>query len=59
MKKTVVIIGAGIAGLSVGCYLQMNGFSTQIYEQHNLPGGCSTAWNRNGYHIGGSIHGLV
>jgi phytoene dehydrogenase-like protein len=59
MVKTVVIIGAGIAGLSVGCYLQMNGFSTQIYEKHNLPGGCSTSWNRKGYHIGGSIHGLV
>lgn len=59
MRKTVVIIGAGIAGLSAGCYLQMNGFSTQIYEQHNIPGGCATSWNRKGYHIGGSIHGLV
>ncbi|UCG01975.1 MAG: NAD(P)/FAD-dependent oxidoreductase [Candidatus Heimdallarchaeota archaeon] len=59
MVKTVIIIGAGIAGLSVGCYLQMNGFSTQIYEQHNIPGGCATSWNRKGYHIGGSIHGLV
>ncbi|MFX0174342.1 MAG: phytoene desaturase family protein [Candidatus Hodarchaeota archaeon] len=59
MGKTVVIIGAGIAGLSVGCYLQMNGFSTRIYEQHNLPGGCSTSWKRQGYNIGGSIHGLV
>jgi phytoene dehydrogenase-like protein len=59
MAKTAVIMGAGIAGLSVGCYLQMNGFSTQIYEQHNLPGGCSTSWNRKEYTIGGAIHGLV
>ncbi|UCE14821.1 MAG: NAD(P)/FAD-dependent oxidoreductase, partial [Candidatus Heimdallarchaeota archaeon] len=59
MVKKVVIVGGGIAGLSVGCYLQMNGFSTEIYEQHDLPGGCSTSWDRKGYRIGGSIHGLV
>ena len=35
MEKTkkVTIIGAGIAGLSAGCYLQMNGYNTDIYEK--------------------------
>jgi phytoene dehydrogenase-like protein len=42
----VIIIGAGVSGLSVGCYLQMNGFDTEIFEMHNLPGGVCTAWKR-------------
>jgi phytoene dehydrogenase-like protein len=58
-KKRVIIIGAGIAGLSAGCYLQMNGFDTEIFESHNQPGGCVTSWKRKGYLIDGSIHGLV
>jgi phytoene dehydrogenase-like protein len=57
--KKVIIIGAGIAGLSAGSYLQMNGYETEIFELHNLPGGCVTSWKRKGYTIDGSIHGLV
>ena len=30
MPKSILIIGAGIAGLSAGCYAQMNGFHSQI-----------------------------
>lgn len=48
-RPTVLIIGAGIAGLSTGTYLQMNGFDTHIVERHTLPGGCCTAWSRKGY----------
>lgn len=58
-NKKVIIIGAGIAGLSAGCYLQMNGYQTEIFELHNLPGGLCTSWKRNGYTIDGCIHGLV
>jgi len=57
--KRVIIIGAGIAGLSAGCYLQMNGYQTEIFEAHNLPGGLCTAWSRKGYMIEGCIHGLL
>jgi len=58
MKK-VTIVGVGIAGLSVGCYLQMNGYDTQIFEAHNLPGGVCTSWQRKGYTIDNCIHWLV
>ncbi len=58
-KKKVIIIGAGLAGLSAGCYLQMNGFDTEIFEAHNLPGGLITSWKRKGYTIDGCIHGLL
>jgi len=43
------IIGAGVAGLSAGCYLQMNGFETTIFESHSTFGGLCTSWRRNGY----------
>ncbi|NPD87741.1 MAG: NAD(P)/FAD-dependent oxidoreductase [Asgard group archaeon] len=58
-QRKIIIIGAGIAGLTAGCYLQKHGFETEIYELHNLPGGCVTSWKRKDYTIDGSIHGLV
>lgn len=58
MKK-VVIIGAGIAGLTCGIYARLNGFDTEIYEMHTLPGGECTGWDRGGYHFDGCIHWLV
>jgi phytoene dehydrogenase-like protein len=57
--KTIIIIGAGMAGLSAGCYAQMNGYQSEIYEMHNLPGGLCTSWKRKGYTIDGCIHWLV
>ncbi len=54
----VIIIGAGIAGLAAGCYAQMNGYRTQIFEMHDLPGGLCTAWQRQGYVFDGCIHYL-
>ncbi len=42
-NKSIIIIGAGFAGLSVGIYAQMNGYRTQIFEMHNLSGGLCTA----------------
>ena len=57
-EKSVVIIGGGIAGLSVGCYLQMNGYKTQVFEMHDRPGGLCTAWDRKGYTIDGCLQWL-
>jgi phytoene dehydrogenase-like protein len=58
MRKNVAIIGGGIAGLSAGCYLQMNGYNTQIFELHTLPGGLCTSWKRKRYDIDTCIHWL-
>lgn len=57
-KKSIAIIGGGIAGLSAGCYAQMNGYSSRIYEMHSVPGGLMTAWDRKGYTIDYCIHWL-
>ena len=59
MSKSIIIIGAGIAGLSAGCYGRMNGYHTHIFEQHDKPGGLCTAWKRKDYTIDGCIHWLV
>jgi phytoene dehydrogenase-like protein len=58
-SKRVLIIGAGVAGLSAGCYLRMNGYKTHIFELHDKPGGLCTAWKRQGYTVDGCIHWLV
>jgi len=57
--KTLVIIGAGLAGLSTGCFAQMNGYSSRILEHHSQPGGVAAAWKRHGYLIDGGIHFLM
>jgi phytoene dehydrogenase-like protein len=58
-QKSIAIVGAGIAGLSAGCYAQMNGYRSQIFEQHSIPGGLCTAWTRQGYTFDGCIHHLA
>lgn len=54
-EKSIIIIGAGIAGLSAGCYAQMNGYRTQIFEQDTEPGGLCTSWKRGDYTINGGL----
>jgi phytoene dehydrogenase-like protein len=58
-ERSIIIIGAGFAGLAAGIYAQMNGYHTQIVEMHDKPGGLCTSWKRKGYTIDGCIHWLV
>lgn len=58
-EKSIIIIGAGLAGLSAGCYAQMNGYRSHIFEHHTLPGGVCTAWKRDAYTVDGCIHWLI
>ncbi len=57
--KSLLVIGAGFAGLSAGIYGRMNGYATRIFEMHTQPGGLCTAWKRKGYTIDACIHWLV
>ena len=45
MKK-IIIVGAGLAGLTAGIYARQSGFDVTIYESHSIPGGASTSWRR-------------
>lgn len=58
MKK-VIIIGAGIAGLTAGIYAQLSGFKSEIYEQHTIAGGYCTSWRRKGFLFEGGMHWLT
>ncbi|MGC9342155.1 MAG: phytoene desaturase family protein [Bacteroidales bacterium] len=56
MEKSIIIVGAGISGLSAGYYAQLNGYKTSIFEMHSIPGGLCTAWERKGYKFDISMH---
>lgn len=55
-EKSIIIIGGGLTGLSTGCYGQMNGYQTSIFEMHSMAGGVCTAWKRKGYTIDGAVN---
>lgn len=55
----VSIIGAGVSGLSLGCYLQMNGFETSIYEKNSVPGGLCMSWKKGDYTFDGCLHWIM
>jgi phytoene dehydrogenase-like protein len=59
MKKDMIIVGAGIAGLATGCYAQLNDYQSSIFEMHSTPGGLCAAWTRKGYTFDLSMHELV
>jgi phytoene dehydrogenase-like protein len=59
VEKSIIIIGGGLTGLSAGCYGQMNGYKTTIFEMHDKAGGVCTAWKRKGYTIDGAMNWLV
>ncbi|MBN1524909.1 MAG: NAD(P)/FAD-dependent oxidoreductase [Spirochaetales bacterium] len=58
MKK-MVIVGAGISGLSTGCYAQLNGYSSAVYEMHSQPGGVCTSWKRGNYLFDHCLHWVL
>ncbi|MBE6676125.1 MAG: NAD(P)/FAD-dependent oxidoreductase [Ruminococcaceae bacterium] len=55
----ILIIGAGVSGLTAGIYAQLHGHSATIYERHSKAGGNLTGWDRHGYHIDNCIHWLT
>ncbi len=59
MTKIILIIGAGLSGLSAGIYAQANGYSTTILEQHSVAGGLAAWWRRGDYLIDDGVHFLV
>ncbi|MEB3309903.1 MAG: C-3',4' desaturase CrtD [Snowella sp.] len=48
-KPRVVVIGAGIGGLTAGALLARRGYDVTIYEQAIAPGGCASTFARRGF----------
>lgn len=54
----VIIVGAGLGGLTAGAKLSKEGFRVLLIEQHNIPGGCATTFKRKGYTVEVGLHEL-
>ena len=49
MQYDVIIIGAGLGGLTAGAKLAKEGKKVLLVEQHNIPGGCATTFKRKDF----------
>ena len=58
-RKTIVIIGAGVAGLSAGIYAEQHGLHAILLEKNPSVGGMCTGWYRKGYYLDGCVHWLT
>ena len=47
--NNAIVIGAGIAGLSVAIRLQNEGFQVAVFESNEYPGGKLTDLSKEGY----------
>ena len=52
----IIVIGAGLAGLTSGAYLAMAGKSVLLLEQRDLPGGCCGAYSSGGRNVPAAAH---
>ncbi|WP_299534459.1 NAD(P)/FAD-dependent oxidoreductase [uncultured Streptomyces sp.] len=55
----MIIIGAGLGGLSTGAYAQMNGYRSHVLEMHDVPGGCCTAWERGDFTLDACVSWML
>jgi prolycopene isomerase len=52
-----VVIGSGLGGLCCGAYLAKQGIPVTLVEQHSIPGGYATAFDRGRFTFEVSLHG--
>jgi C-3',4' desaturase CrtD len=44
-----IVVGAGVAGLTAAARMAQAGMQVLVLEQHNVPGGCASFYQRAGY----------
>lgn len=49
MNDRIIVIGAGIGGLTAGALLAKRGYQVTIYDQAIVPGGCASTFKRKGF----------
>lgn len=55
-KFDIIIIGAGLAGLTAGATLAKAGKKVLVLEQHNIVGGCATVFKRKNVKFDVGLH---
>ena len=56
MNYDIIIIGAGLGGLTAGAKLAKQGKKILLIEQHDRPGGCATTFNRKDFTFEVGLH---
>lgn len=54
----IIVVGAGLGGLSAACQLALAGKKVLLLEKHNVPGGFATSFVRGRFEFEGSLHEL-
>ena len=58
-RNKLIVIGAGISGLTAAVYACRSGFEVLVLEKGLNPGGLSTCWERKGFMFEGGVHWLT
>ena len=56
MKYDIIIIGAGLGGLTAGAKLSKSGRKVLLIEQHDRTGGCATTFERKDFTMEVGLH---
>jgi prolycopene isomerase len=56
--QDVIIIGAGMSGLTCGCLLAKNGLRVLVTEKNQKVGGCCTSFEREGFSFDLSVQSI-
>lgn len=48
-KSRVIVIGAGIGGLTAGALLAQRGYQVRVFDGAIVPGGCASTFKRRGF----------
>ncbi len=48
-KQKVVVVGAGIGGLTAAALLARRGYAVKVFDQAIVPGGCASTFKRQGF----------
>lgn len=58
MDFDIIVVGAGLGGLTTASRLAVLGYKVGVFEQHFIAGGYATNFKRKGYQFDVSLHGI-
>jgi len=58
MKYDIIVVGAGLGGLTAASRLSVLGYKVGVFEQHYQAGGYASNFRKEGYEFDVSLHGI-